>query len=349
MASAVFDSSAQTMKQATIRGVDDVRLDSVPIPLCGDRDMVVEVRCCGICGSDLGYIAMGGLLGPGQPMPIGHEFSAVVSETGSLVTTFSVGDRVVVNPMAVEPAIGNAGPEGAFAPYLLVRDVVATPDAAFAIPDGLGMEQAAMVEPLAVAMHAVHRGEVSVSDSVVVFGAGTIGLSIALVLRYYGVKHVVVIDRCESRLQLAEAIGATPIVAGSVADTASLLRELHGTKQHFGRDVPASDLYFEATGVGAVFDDIVGLACEQARVVVVGVHKQPVTLDLVTLLSKELSVIGSIGYPTEFPQVIDMLEHIDFDPALLISHRFPLSAFDQALRTAGDTDASIKVMVDCQH
>ena len=103
--------------QVRIHGVDDVRVDSIDMPAIGPRDVMVEVSLCGICGSDLGYIAMGGL-GLNHPMPLGHELVGRISEAGEEVSHVSVGDRVVINPMAAENSIGNGGAEGAFTPYL---------------------------------------------------------------------------------------------------------------------------------------------------------------------------------------------------------------------------------------
>jgi len=338
---------AETMLQVRIHGVDDVRLDQVARPRCGEGDIVVAVQHCGICGSDLSYIAMGGL-GPDRPMPLGHEFSARVIERGSAVDSVAVGDRVVVNPMAVEPAIGNFGPEGAFAPYLLVRDVARNPAAALPIPDVLDDRQAALVEPLAVAMHAVHRGEITAQDRAVVLGGGTIGLCIALVLQHCGVDDVVVVDRSPRRLEKAAELGATPHCVDDALPLGDFLVQQHGGVSHYGGELPASDVYFEATGVASVFEQMVALAKPQSRLVVVGVHKAPATLDLLTLLSKELSLRGAMAYPDEFPQVIDMLASGELQPERLISHDYPLARFAEALETARDVDAAIKVLVDCR-
>jgi threonine dehydrogenase-like Zn-dependent dehydrogenase len=138
-----------SMPLVRVHGVDDVRLDTVEKPTITADDVLVQVSLCGICGSDLGYITMGGL-GLTQPMPLGHELVGTVVEVGDNVDHLDVGDRVVVNPMAAGNSIGNGGTEGAFAPYLMVRCVSSDRDAALKIPESLTMEQAAMVEPLSV-------------------------------------------------------------------------------------------------------------------------------------------------------------------------------------------------------
>ena len=335
-----------SIPQVRIHGVDDVRVDTVEMPGIGADDVLVQVLLCGICGSDLGYIAMGGL-GLTQPMPIGHELVGTVVETGSSVTHLAAGDRVVVNPMAGGNSIGNGGLEGAFTPYLAVRNVSRAPDCVLTIPDSLSNEQAAMVEPLAVALHGCHQGRAQSSDKAVIFGAGPIGLCSAICMKYLGLEQIVVVDMSDYRLAAAERIGATPFKAGN-GDLAAFLMDLHGQADIMGMTVPATDLYIEATGAKAVFEQVLGTARTGARVVVLGLHKQPVQVDLANVLLRELQIAGSMAYPDEFPEVLEMLASGLADIAPVISHHFGLTQFGDALIQAGNTDAAIKVMVDCQ-
>ena len=337
-----------TIKLVKIDGINSTTLDNVTKPTAGPQDVVIQVALCGICGSDLGYIAMGGLLEPGNPMALGHELSGVVVETGDEVKHLQLGDRVVVNPEGNANRIGNGGPEGAFSPYLLVRGAATDPATVLKLPDSLSMEQGAMVEPLSVAMHAVNSSQIGKDDKAVIFGAGTIGLCIALILGYRGLRNVIVVDLSTQRLRVAEKLGAATVL-GNTASLPDFLIQQHG--QSADNDLPnspASDVYFEATGVDTVFNQTTQLAQRGARIVVVGVHKKAVSLDLVNLLFRELKIIGSMAYPTEFPEVITMLASGKVDISALITHRFPLSKFDDALKNARDTSKAIKVLIDCQ-
>ena len=331
-----------------IHNINAIQLDQIDRPHAGPDDLVMQVAQCGICGSDLGFIAMGGLLGPGNPMALGHELSGTVIEAGANVHHVAVGDRVVINPEGNGNRIGCSGADvGGFSPYLLVRGAALDPQVALKLPESLSFEQGALVEPLSVAMHAVHQGQAKSTDRVVIFGAGPIGLGILLVLQYYGVKNIVVVDLAEFRLAKVAQLGGIPVKADST-DLANDISGIHGQESLMGRSVPATDLYFEATGVEAVFEQCVKFAKSGARVVVVGVHKKPVKFDLVNLLMRELTITGSMAYPKEFPQVIDMLASGKIDTAALISHRFALSDFQCAFDTARDTQQAIKVLVDCQ-
>jgi len=336
-----------SIPQVVIHDVNEVAVDQVTAPTAGDDDVVIKVEQCGICGSDLGYIAMGGLLGPGVPMRLGHELSGTVVEAGANVQHVAPGDRVVMNPEGNGNRIGNSGSEGGFTPLLLVRGAANDRQAVLKLPDALSFEQGAMVEPLSVSMHGVHQGQLTAEDRIVIFGAGPIGLGIVLVAQYYGVKNIVVVDLSEHRLEVARQLGATTFKADS-GNLASFLIDQYGSSEVMGAPMPAVDVYFEATGVGYVFQQIVGMAQMGARVVVLGVHKAPVEFDLVNLLIRELRISGSMAYPNEFPQVIEMLTSGKVDPSPLVSHRFALSEFPTALATAQDQGQAIKVLVDCQ-
>lgn len=329
-----------------VHGIDDARLDRVAKPSVTANDVLVEVSLCGICGSDLGYISMGGL-GMTQPMPLGHELVGTIAQVGQNISELSVGDRVVVNPMASGNSIGNGGAEGAFTPYLLVRNVAADPSAVLKVPSSLSAKQAAMVEPLSVALHGCHQGRADAAKKAVIFGAGPIGLCTAICLNYLGLKDIVMVDRSDHRLAAAERIGAIPLSAEK-GDLASFLIKQHGESQLMGTPVPATDIYIEATGAKPVFEQIVNTAKTGASVVILGLHKQPVQLDLANVLLRELNITGSMAYPNEFPEVIDMLASGKIDVDAVISHQFPLSEFEQALSQARDTDTAIKVMIDCQ-
>jgi len=330
-----------------IHGVDDVRLDEVAPPQCAENDVLVRVRECGICGSDLGYVAMGGLTGPDTPMPLGHELWGEVSEVGANVNHVAIGDRVVVQPMCNGNNIGNGGPEGGFSPILKVANAALDPGAVIKLPEVLPSALGALVEPLAVAQHGVNRVSASEADRAVVFGAGPIGLCMLLALRYRGLKDVVVVDLAPQRLELAQRLGGIPLQADDDA-LADKLIEAHGSRPFFGMPMPASTLYIEATGVRSVFERIVALAGPSSRVCLTGVHKEPATVDLVMLLAKEVSVIPAMGYENEFEEVITMLTSGEVDPSPLVTHRFALTNFPEAFEAARDTAEAVKVIVDCQ-
>jgi 2-desacetyl-2-hydroxyethyl bacteriochlorophyllide A dehydrogenase len=332
---------------ARIHGVDDLRLDMAAQSACGPDDVVVQVRECGICGSDLGYLAMGGLTGPDIPMPLGHELWGVVSEAGANVTHVSAGDRVVVQPMSNGNNIGNGGTEGGFSPYLLVRNAALDPQSTLQIPPELPQEYGALVEPLSVAQHGANRVAATAADKAVIFGAGPIGLSMLQVLGYRGLTDIVVVDLSDRRLETAHKLGAIVLRADD-PQLAEKLTAQHGSSNFFGMSMPGSTLFFEATGVRAVFERIVDMAGPGSRICLTGVHKEAATVDLVMLLAKEVSIIPAMGYDREFGEVIAMLQSGQLDPTVMVTHHFPLSEIGAAFAMARDPQNAIKVIIDCQ-
>src|ERR1700742_3703469 len=193
-----------------IHGVDDVRLDPIESPRPGHSDVVVQVKACGVCGSDLTYIKIGGIhRKPGGVTPIGHEAAGEVITVGSNVTGVLVGQHVVINPMNTPSAIGSGGPEGAFTEELLVSDA-RIGDNLLPIGADVPYEIAAMTDPLSVALDGVNRGQVKAGDKVAVFGCGPIGLGIVLWLVDRG-AHVVALDLAPERLERAKALGANGV------------------------------------------------------------------------------------------------------------------------------------------
>jgi threonine dehydrogenase-like Zn-dependent dehydrogenase len=215
------------VKQVNVHGPGDVRVDEAPEPEAGPRDAVVRVAACGICGSDLRYVRLGGLAGPmAAPMPLGHELSGVVDSVGAEVSEWKPGDRVVLNPTAGQKMIGNGGPEGGFTPHLLVREV--GDGNLFRMPEGLPMDLAALAEPLGVGMNAVNQSEARPGEAVVIFGAGPIGLAATATLHDRGVEDVIAVDLSPRRLEIAKQLGARETIDASQQDPWPRIRQLHG-------------------------------------------------------------------------------------------------------------------------
>ncbi|MBI4518006.1 MAG: zinc-binding dehydrogenase [Deltaproteobacteria bacterium] len=335
------------MKQVTIDGPNDVRFIDIPKPAPGPNDVVVKVAACGICGSDLSYVAMGGLpLPTGGPMPIGHELSGVIAAAGATVKRVRVGQRVVVNPEAAGNRIGNGGPEGGFTPYLLVRNV-AEADCVYPLPDSLTFQQGALVEPLAVAMHAVNQCAARADDKVVVFGAGPIGLGVIACLRYRGVRDIVAVDLSDTRLAIARQLGAGAVCNAAHGDPWEVILTRHGRELVHGV-MPAvgTDVYIDASGAAPVVREIFDHAKFGARMVVVAMHKQEVALPFFHVMAKELTIKGAMAYPTEFPAVIEMLASGAVEVSPMITHQFDFADFNDALAAAQKPEVAAKVMVN---
>ncbi|WP_330347225.1 zinc-dependent alcohol dehydrogenase [Streptomyces sp. NBC_00582] len=341
-----------TMKSVQTGGVDKIEVVDVERPVPGPKDALVRIRACGICGTDVTFLHMGGmparahLGGELVPVALGHEPAGEIVELGAEVEGLNIGDRVVVNPQeAPTGIIGCGGKYGGMSEFLLIENAEVGRSVAV-FPDTVPFDVASLNEPMAVARHAVNRSEAGPGDKVVVFGAGPIGLGAAIWLKLRGVEHVVVVDVIASRLEKALAVGADAVVDSSREDVAARLTELHGPSANaLGQPRPGTDVFIDAAGAAAVFNTVVNSAKWGAKLVMVAVHKKGSEIDLGGMLRSELTLIASQGYPTEIFEVTpELVEHQERF-AELISHRVPFAEADSAFELALTPGAAEKVVV----
>jgi len=331
------------MKQARIHGPNDVRLDEVPEPVCGPDDAILEVVACGICGSDVGYAKIGGIQGPApSPFPIGHELAGVVREVGRNVRGIAVGARVALHPGAAGFGLGNGGPEGGFTTRLLVRGA-AQGKSLYPIPDSMSFEQAALAEPLGVGMHAVDQAKVARGDKVAVLGAGAVGLSAAFTMLDRGIEDLCVVDLSEARLEVARKLGVPHVVCSKSTDLWTELGRIHGRQSLYGMDLVNTNVFIEATGSAALLEEVVARGALGTRVSIVALHRKRASIDFMTVLMKQMTLVGSIEYPERYETMLELIARRD--PTPMITHRFALDDFVDAFAVASAPDAGAKVMI----
>jgi 2-desacetyl-2-hydroxyethyl bacteriochlorophyllide A dehydrogenase len=327
-------------KLLTIHDVGDVRLDEYQRGEPGPKDVVVRMKACGICGSDLSYIKIGGIPEPGTKTALGHEASAEVIEVGDEVSELSVGDRVVINGMFV----GSGGMEGAFTEELLLRDAEEM-HKLLPIPEGVPYDVAALCEPLAVAMHGVNRAEVKPGDKVVVFGCGPIGLGMILWLVDRGITDVVALDLAAERRERAMALGARAALDPANCDVRAELAKLHGEVPSYGRVGVGTDAYIDAAGAPSILTDVIMMAKFHARMVITAAYMKPIEFPVGRMLTSEMTVTTAVGYPTEMPEVLAAMPRLKDKLASLISHKLPFDQVLDGLKVAA-TPQSAKVMIE---
>ncbi len=332
------------MRLLKIHGSGDARLDPYQRPPAGPNDVVIKMKACGICGSDLSYIKIGGIPTPGTITALGHEGAGEVMEVGADVKNISVGQRVIVNPMMTPSNIGSGGPEGAFTEELLVREA-RLGDSILPIPEGIPYDIAAMCEPLAVAMHGVNRMEVKAGDKVVVFGCGPIGLGMILWLVDRGVTDLVALDLAPERRERAMALGARVALDPTQVDLRAELMKLHGEAPSYGRVGVGTDAFIDAAGAPGIVGDVIQMAKFHSRLVITAAYMRPVEVPLGRMLTSEMTITTAMGYPTEMPEVIAAMPRLKDKIASMISHHLPLSQVMEGLKIAA-TPQSAKVMIN---
>lgn len=333
------------MRASVVTAPGETKLIELPKPAAGPGDVLVKMRACGICGSDTLYISLGGMPPRQGKMPLGHEPAGEVVEVGRDVTGVSVGDHVVVNPMAAPGGIiGNGGPTGALADYLLIEQAVRGKSLEV-VPDHIPFEVAALNEPMAVARHAVNQVVPKPADKVVVFGAGPIGLGATIGFKSAGVQDVTVVDLIQSRLEKALKVGADAVINGADEDVARRLIDIHGPGESMFPGKAGTDIYLDAAGVPAVINTALTAAKTGAKIVVVAIHKEPVPVDFLNVMSNEVTVVGSMGYPEEIFEVTqDIIANWE-KYAVIVSHTLPFDDVTEALRIAATPGAADKVVV----
>ena len=304
------------------------RVAELPDPTPGPGQIVVKVDCCGICGTDL-HIMDGEF--PPTPYPItpGHEFAGTVAAVGSDVSIdLPVGAMVAVDPSLYcgycrrcrsgrdnlcenWAAIGDTV-AGAFAEYVAVPAVNA-----HRLPDGIDGQLGAMIEPLACAVHGLRRLGPVFGDTVLLTGAGTMGLLLLQLLVHAGAGPVTVVDRVSERLEVARKLGAARI--------ASSLDDLESER---------FEIAVDATGVPAVIDGATELLDRGARLLVFGVSPAEASISLspFRVYNDELTVTGSMAILRSFAPAAELIATGAVDPRPLLSEPLPLDGFGEALR-----------------
>lgn len=299
---------------------DDRRLEEreVPEPEPGAGQVRVRVEACGICGSDLHML-------PSPTIPagavMGHEFAGVVEAVGDAVEGYAPGDRVCVYPfepvdhhdlqVALESGLGMSEHPGAYAEAVLAEQSML-----WRLPEGVGFEEGALVEPLAVALHGLNVAEVTPEDPCVVIGAGPIGVMTAVALRARGTERLVVVERNERRLERARSLGFEAIGLDAVHEGA--LAALGGTP-------PA--VVFECAGNPAAPNLAIELVAPSGRVVLLGVLEEPVAISQLLLMLKEAQIRSSFAYrPGDFDEAIALIAAGKVPAAELITGRAPLAS-----------------------
>jgi L-iditol 2-dehydrogenase len=292
------------------------RLDvvDVPMPRPAAGEILVRVEACGICGSDVhGYDGTSGRRIP--PLIMGHEAAGTVAAVGPHVERVHEGERVTfdstiycgecdycrrgeVNLCNNRQVLGVSTPdfrrEGAFAEYVVVPERVV-----YALDANIPFEQAAMIEPLAVAVHAVSLSKINEHTTAVVVGAGMIGLLVLQVLRDAGCKRVIVVDIDDTRLTLAVELGATSIINGRTSDTKAQLEHLTA-----GTGV---DVAFEAVGSTPTVKSAIESVRKGGHVTLIGNVAPTVEIPLQAVVSRELTLQGSAASSGEYPKCIELL------------------------------------------
>ena len=321
------------MDALVLHGIGDLRFESVARPIPGDGEALVKVAAVGICGSDIPRVYEHGTYH--YPLIPGHEVSGIVAEARGSGSACA-GDRVTIKPLipcrrCEYCEIGQFGQcvtydyvgsrrDGGLAEYVTVPQA-----SLLALPDGVGLAEAALTEPAAVALHALRRGGVAPGDTIAVLGAGPIGMMVAQWARVMGAGHVLLVDIDAQKLALADRLSLGEACDATREDPVEWVRE-----RTRGR---GPDLVVEAAGASLTFEQALRMVRPLGRVVILGNPSSDVLLPQSTvsqILRKQLTIAGTWNSEfthlpvDEWQVVLDMQAEGRIDISAMISHRVPL-------------------------
>jgi 2-desacetyl-2-hydroxyethyl bacteriochlorophyllide A dehydrogenase len=332
------------MKAAVMHGAKDIRPQIVPDPVLEPHGVIIKVRACGICGSDLHIYKR-----DEHGTIFGHEFSGDVVAVGANVTGIRPGMRVTAvgfkpcgkcfwcaqgkghrcSDMAL---LGYQFP-GAMAEYVHVP-FATLGRTVFPLPDELSYEDAASVEPLSISYFSVSRAQPKPDETTAVLGLGVIGLYAIQVLKSFGVAKIVASGRREARLQAAAQCGADVVIDAALQDATAAAMAATAKM--------GVNTVVECAGTQATFDQAVAMTRGGGKIMLVGVYEQPLVWEPLPVISKNLSLIGCLG--GNFPGAIELLRSRKVSARPLITHRFSLDQAAEAFRTQLQDSSAIKVM-----
>ncbi|MGF6610136.1 (R,R)-butanediol dehydrogenase/meso-butanediol dehydrogenase/diacetyl reductase [Paraburkholderia sp. WSM4175] len=353
------------MRALQWHGPRDVRLVQIDTPLVGPGDVRIAVAYCGICGSDLHEYEDGPhaipvdtphpLSGRNAPLTLGHEFCGTVVEVGAGVTTLTTGDRVAVEPeyrchqcaycrsgsynLCVSMGFAGLMGDGGMADFAVVPAYML-----HRLPDGVSLEQAAVTEPAAVALHALRRGELRLGETCAVFGLGPIGLLLIMLAKLQGATTIVAIDVSPERLAAAARFGATHTFDTRTLDGPALRAAIRAATGGLGVDAS-----FEAAGLPATFEAAMQALRKGGRLVMVGLMPHA-GFDAFRAVNDELTLTASVGYRHAYEDLLRIVASGALDLTSIVTRIVSLEAavadgFDALLADR----TQIKILISPAH
>ncbi|MCF8110412.1 MAG: alcohol dehydrogenase catalytic domain-containing protein [Desulfobacteraceae bacterium] len=334
------------MKAAVLRGPETIKTETVDYPEVPDDGIVIHVKACGVCGSDLHVYKEG----KPEGTIFGHEFSGDVAQVGRNVKDIRVGERVTAAGFrpcgqcfwcgqgkfhrCANPELTGYQLPGAMAEYVSIPIAIAG-QTVFKLPDELSYEDGASVEPLSISFFSVKRGKPKEGDTAAVLGLGVIGINAVQALKALGVSRVLASGRRASRLEAAKKSGADLVIDAARQDVMAAVMDATS-----GMGV---DMVVECAGSSATFSQATEMVRGGGRVLLVGIFEQPLAWDPMAVIRKNISLVGCLG--GNFPGAIDLIQSGKAATGHLITHRFSLDEAADAFRVQLRERDAVKVMI----
>ena len=336
------------MKAAVYKGRQRLSVDEVPTPSPGPGQVLVKVKYCAICGTDV-HAFLYDAAPPGTVL--GHEYCGAVAELGPGVSGWSVGDRVVGGGGVAPPGKGGGARSGprfnyrtmgfadkplrAYAEYILMDDWEPIP-----IPEGVSDEAAALCEPCAIAVHAVRRSDLKLGDSVLILGGGPIGLFCLQTTRAAGARTVFLSEPATARREAAVSLGADAVIDPAQEDAVERAVSLTGGL--------GPDIVFDCAGARSTLDQAMSMVRRDGQVVLVALAWEETPLVPVDWMAREVGLQTSFGSePGDWRTVLALMKAGKVDVAPLLSEEsfIPLEGIQQAFESLVKPSTQLQMVV----
>ena len=334
------------MKAAVYLGKEKIEIKELPMPKCGDNDVVIENLYSSICGTDVAVFHHGP--GTGHRVDIGGEFGhetvSRIAAVGKNITEFTLGERVYPYPLYAKDDTRRAGTIGGFSEYILIPNAKRN-HSLYGVDDAISDRLACLIEPFTVGCRAARRSEPKEKETAVVFGCGTIGMAAAVTLKHFGMEKVLICDFSRFRLNIAKELGFTVCNIGE-DDVIGCAKEYFGTAPSLKGETADIDIWIDAAGAESVFNSFMERGKMISRFISVAVNKAICRLDMLHLTYSQKSVIGSGGYmPEDVSAVTDIMKSGKWELEKLITHEFKIEELETAIRTAGNVENALNVTI----
>ncbi|QDS73804.1 hypothetical protein FKW77_005945 [Venturia effusa] len=352
----------ETMQAVRFHGKGDLRYEQIPIPTVGKGQVKIRPSWVGICGTDLHEYLGGPNLCPTTPHPItqekvpltfGHEFSGIVDSVGEDVTKYKKGDRVVIQPIIYDNTcgacqagqinccykggfVGLSGFGGGLADFIVLDQTYL-----YHLPYNVPLEIGALIEPLAVAWHAVNMSNFEPGQSVLILGGGPIGLAVLQTLLARGASKIIVSEMAAARKQFARDFGATHVLDPTKDDIVASCRSLCEDQ--------GVHIVFDAAGVQAGLDQAVDAVRARGTIVNIAVWEKPCTIHPNKLVFKERKYLGIATYVDgDFQEVMDAISEGRMKPGKMITKKIQLDRVEEEGFAAliEDKANQVKILVE---
>jgi threonine dehydrogenase-like Zn-dependent dehydrogenase len=338
-----------TYRAAIFRGIGSVDIVDLPYPQCGDDDIVVRNLLTGVCGSDVSAYKHGGddhMIW--KDHEFGHEAVSEVVDIGRNVKGLERGDHVFVNQGKALRDMKRMATVGGFSEYIRIPQCELG-YSVLKIDNDIPLRTAVLVEPFVIGTRGARNLNPGPDKTAIVFGAGIIGISAAIMLKWYGCPKVMIVDVSDYRLDNARNFGLITCNSAKEDLKAKACAEFGSQKGFFGERCNAN-LYLDAVGLNAAIDSFASIAGREACLAIVGVHHKPVGIDLMQVCYNNWHISGCGNIPIEVAivDILDMMKSATYDLSSLVTHEYQVERIADALVMGGNAREAQKVCISFQ-